>query len=114
MDSRKSILTQAVGSSENVNVKVTYTKVHQGDSLLLCSDGLYNLVPAAEILASMKGSEPLPNKCQSLIDKANAKGGNDNITVVMAEFSGPGLLAAAPTAAVEFKEFREEDFRARP
>ena len=113
-DSRKSILTQAVGSSENVNVKVTYTKVHQGDSLLLCSDGLYNMVPAAEILASMKGSEPLPNKCQSLIDKANAKGGNDNITVVMAEFSGPGLLAAAPTAAVEFKEFREEDFRARP
>ena len=110
MDSRKSILTQAVGSSENVNVKVTYTKVHQGDSLLLCSDGLYNMVPASDILASMKGTDPLPNKCQSLIDKANAKGGNDNITVVMAEFSGPGLPAAAPTGAVEFKEFREGDF----
>jgi len=114
MDSRKSILTQAVGSSENVNVKVTYTKVHQGDSLLLCSDGLYNMVPATDILASVKGTEPLANKCQSLIDAANAHGGNDNITVVMAEFSGPGLPAAAPTAAVEFKEFREEDFKARP
>jgi len=109
-DSRKSILTQAVGSSESVNVKVTYTKVLQGDRLLLCSDGLYNMVPASDILAAMKGTEALANKCQTLIDKANAKGGSDNITVVMAEFSGPGLPAAASTAAVEFKEFREEDF----
>jgi protein phosphatase len=113
MDSRKSILTQAVGSSETVNVKVTYTRVCQGDGLLLCSDGLYNMVPAAEILASVKGTEPLANKCKSLIDKANAKGGNDNITVVIAEFSGPGLPPAATTALVEFKEFSEEDFEGR-
>jgi len=110
MDSRKSILTQAVGSSENVNVKVTYTKVRQGDSLLLCSDGLYNMVPAMDIYEVMKGTEPLAPKCQTLIDKANAKGGSDNITVVMAEFSGPGLPPAASSAVVEFKEFREEDF----
>jgi len=113
MDSRKSILTQAVGSSENVNVKVTYTKVRQGDRLLLCSDGLYNMLHATDILASVKGTEPLANKCKSLIDKANAKGGNDNITVVMAEFSGPGLPPAAPNARVEFKEFSEEDFEGR-
>jgi serine/threonine protein phosphatase PrpC len=47
-----------------------------------------------------------------LIDKANANGGSDNITVVMAEFSGPGLPPADPAAVVEFKEFNEEDFRA--
>ncbi|MGA2609576.1 MAG: protein phosphatase 2C domain-containing protein [Terriglobia bacterium] len=111
MDSRRSILTQAVGSSESVNVKVTYTKVRQGDSILLCSDGLYNMVPATDIVASVKGTESLANKCKSLIDKANAKGGSDNITVVMAEFSGPGLSPAAATAAVEFKEFNEEDFK---
>jgi protein phosphatase len=112
-DSRKSILTQAVGSSESVNVKVTYSKVRQGDSLLLCSDGLYNMVPATEILATVKGTEPLANKCKSLINKANAEGGSDNITVVMAEFSGPGLPPAGPTAVVEFKEFNEEDFKRR-
>jgi protein phosphatase len=110
-DSRRSILTQAVGSSESVNVKVTYTKVRQGDSILLCCDGLYNMVPATDIAARVKGTESLANKCQSLIDEANAKGGSDNITVVMAEFSGPGLPPAAPTAAVEFKEFNEEDFK---
>ena len=111
MDSRKSILTQAVGSSESVNVKVTYAKVRQGDSLLLCSDGLYNMVPATDILATVKGAEPLADKCKSLIEQANAKGGSDNITVVMAEFSGPGLPPAAPTAVVKLKEFKEEDFK---
>jgi len=110
-DSRRSILTQAVGSSESVNVKVTYTKVRQGDSILLCCDGLYNMVPATDIAASVKGTESLANKCQSLVDEANAQGGSDNITVVMAEFSGPGLPPAAPTAAVECKEFNEEDFK---
>ena len=110
-DSRRSILTQAVGSSESVNVKVTYTKVRQGDSILLCSDGMYNMVPATDIVASLKGTESLANKCKSLVDKANAKGGTDNITVVMAEFSGPGLPPAASAAAVELKEFNEEDFQ---
>jgi protein phosphatase len=110
-DSRRSILTQAVGSSESVHVKVTYTKVRQGDSLLLCSDGLYNMVPSADILEKVKGTEPLAEKCQSLIDLANAKGGSDNITVVMAEFSGAGLPPASSTATVEFKEFDEEDFQ---
>ena len=110
MDSRKSILTQAVGSSENVNVKVTCVMVRQGDSLLLCSDGLYNMVPGSEILRVMMGHEPLANKCQSLIDQANANGGNDNITVVMAEFSGAGLPPAVADAPIEVREFRQEDF----
>ena len=112
-DSRRSILTQAVGSSESLHVKVTYTKVHQGDILLLCSDGLYNMVPAPDILASVESSDSLPKKCQSLIDKANAKGGSDNITVVMAEFNGVGLPLADSSAAIEVKEFIAEDFKER-
>ena len=93
-DSRRSILTQAVGSGESVDVKVTYTKVRQADTLLLCSDGLYGMVPSADILESVQGTDSLADKCKSLITKANANGGNDNITVVMAEFSGPGLPPA--------------------
>jgi protein phosphatase len=111
LDSRRSILTQAVGSSESVNVKVTYTKVRQGDSILLCSDGMYNMVPATDIVACVTGTETLADKCKSLIEKANARGGSDNITVVMAEFDGPGLPPAASTAAVEVKEFNAEDFK---
>ncbi len=112
-DSRKSILTQAVGSSENVDVKVTYTRVRVGDRLLLCSDGLYNMVDRESLENIANADDALAAKCKALIAKANEGGGTDNITVIMAELSGPGLPPADSSAGIEFKEFREEDFKAR-
>jgi PPM family protein phosphatase len=112
-DSRRSILTQAVGSSETVDVKVTYTKVRQGDRILVCCDGLYNMVPLAEILACVNSGESLPAKCKSLIDKANTHGGTDNITVILAELTGSGLPAADSAAVVDYKEFDAHDFDLR-
>jgi serine/threonine protein phosphatase PrpC len=109
-DSRKSILTQAVGSSETVDVKVTYTKMRQGDCILLCSDGLYNMVKVPEVLGVLEGKDGPAAKCKTLIQKANEHGGTDNITLILAEFSGPGLPPADAAAGVEFQEFREEDF----
>jgi len=110
-DSRKSILTQAVGTSETVDVKVTYTKLRQADRLFLCSDGLYNMVKAPELLNVMVSDDTLPNKASQLIKKANANGGTDNITLILVEFCGPGLAPLVPDAEVEFKEFDEDDFR---
>jgi serine/threonine protein phosphatase PrpC len=109
-DSRKSILTQAVGSSETVDVKVTYTKLRQGDCILLCSDGLYNMVKTPELLGVLVGKDGPAAKCKTLIQEANERGGTDNITLILAEVSGPGLPPADATADVEFQEFREEDF----
>lgn len=111
-DSRKSILTQAVGTSETVDVKVTYTKMRQGDAILLCSDGLYNEVKLTEMLNVVKSSNSLADKIKALIDKANEGGGKDNITGIMAELTGPGLPPADPGSGVEFKEFDEQDFKA--
>jgi protein phosphatase len=110
-DSRKSILTQAVGSSETLDVKVTYIEVHQGDRILMCSDGLYNMVPDADLLEIAGRQGTLADNCKALIDKANGNGGTDNITVILAEFSGQGLLPADAGAAVGCKEFNEEDFK---
>ena len=110
-DSRKSILTQAVGSSETLDVKVTYVRVNQGDRILVCSDGLYNMVPEADLLENGGRANGLSENCKALIDKANANGGGDNITVILAEFSGPGLPPGDGVAAVECKEFNEEDFK---
>ncbi|HUU13061.1 MAG TPA: protein phosphatase 2C domain-containing protein [Terriglobia bacterium] len=110
-DSRKSILTQAVGSSENVDVRVTYTKIRQGDLILLCSDGLYNMVKSPGIIEILKGAEPLQAKCKALVQKANEGGGTDNITLILADLSGQGLPPTEPEAGVELKEFREEDFK---
>ena len=113
-DSRKSILTQAVGSSENIDVKVTYTRIRSGDKILLCSDGLYNMVDRESLAGIVNQGDGLVDQCKALIARANQKGGTDNITVIMADFSGPGLLPADPAAGIEFKEFREEDFKSRP
>jgi protein phosphatase len=110
-DSRKSILTQAVGSSETLDVKVTYVLVNQGDRIIVCCDGLYNMVPEADLLELASRGDALSDNCKALIDKANANGGTDNITLIIAEFSGEGLSPAVAGAAVECKEFDEEDFR---
>jgi serine/threonine protein phosphatase PrpC len=109
-DSRKSILTQAVGTSETLDVKVTYTRVGQSDRILICSDGLYNMVPDADLLKDAGQGSDLSSNCKALIEKANANGGKDNITVILAEFSGRELPVLDAGVAVECKEFNEEDF----
>ena len=48
-----------------------------------------------------------------MIAKANEGGGTDNITVIMAELSGPGLPSADAATGIEYKEYREEDFKTR-
>jgi protein phosphatase len=110
-DSRKSILTQAVGSSETLDVKVTYVRLNQGDRILICSDGLYNMVPEADLLDCATRGQGLSDNCKALIEKANANGGTDNITVILADFSGQGLPPLDAGAAVVCKEFNEEDFK---
>jgi PPM family protein phosphatase len=113
-DARKSILTQAVGSSETVDVKVSYAPVAQGDRILICSDGLYNMVPEADLLDRASGSNGLAENCKALIETANFNGGTDNITVILAEFSGPGIPPADAGLKPEYKEFNEDDFNPQP
>lgn len=56
-----------------------------GDLLLLCSDGLTDLVNSADITAILRGDGELAEKAQSLVEAANRAGGKDNITVVLVE-----------------------------
>ena len=58
-----------------------------GDTVLLCSDGLTNMVDDDVIEKVLQEDESLDNQCQELIAKANENGGNDNITVLLADFS---------------------------
>jgi serine/threonine protein phosphatase PrpC len=94
-----------------LDVKVTYAKVYQADRILLCSDGLYNMVPLPDLLEAASQGDGLAETCKALIEKANGNGGTDNITVIIADFSGPGLPLLDAAAAVECKEFNEEDFK---
>lgn len=99
-DPRKSILTQAVGTSETLDVKLAGAKVRHGDTILLCSDGLYNMIKAPDLLAFVNGEDPLAEKCKSLVEAANMQDGSDNITVVIANLNGPGLSPAEPGEGV--------------
>lgn len=56
-----------------------------GDMLLLCSDGLTDMVAKAEISDILNNSESIKQKCRQLIDAANKNGGRDNITVVLVQ-----------------------------
>ncbi|MBC8590459.1 Stp1/IreP family PP2C-type Ser/Thr phosphatase [Wansuia hejianensis] len=83
---QKNVITRAVGTSNNVKIDTYKYKYEMGDFLLLCSDGLTNMVDEMEILNIINGSNSLVDACQRLISMAKNNGGFDNITVVAIKF----------------------------
>lgn len=55
------------------------------DCILLCSDGLTNMVDDAEISRCLKTTDTLKEKTEALVDEANRNGGKDNIAIVLVE-----------------------------
>lgn len=102
-DSRRSILTQALGTRETLDVKVTGARLRSQDVVLLCSDGLYSMVKSAEVLEILENGDTPEGQCKALIDAANCSGGADNVTVIVAHVNGPGLSPADPGAGVELE-----------
>lgn len=63
---------------------VQSVRLEDGDILLLCSDGLTTMVPDADIAAILFGRAPdITAAAHALVDEANARGGEDNVTVVL-------------------------------
>jgi PPM family protein phosphatase len=84
------VLTQALGQhAGNLKIEVQRLKLEDGDCLLLCTDGLTEMVPDPEISAVLGSSGKAEQHCQALLDKALDAGGKDNITVVVAHYSLP-------------------------
>jgi protein phosphatase len=80
------MITRAVGLRESVEVDLIEQPARPGDVLLLCSDGLSDLLDDEEILAAVQEHDSdLQQACQALVDRANAKGGDDNITVLVVQ-----------------------------
>lgn len=81
------VITNVVGGSEAVvHVEAHALEVHAGDRLLLCSDGLTNMVSDAAIASVLAAEIDSERACVQLVAQANAAGGRDNITVVIARF----------------------------
>jgi len=88
----RNVILQALGAQGEVRPETGFLQIKQGDMLLLCSDGLSGKLRAEDmrqIIAESNGN--LAEACTALIEEANERGGEDNITVVLARFTGDDL-----------------------
>lgn len=82
--SYKNIVTRALGIQPTVDVDVKDLEIQPGDSLILCTDGLSDLVRDEEMLGAVNGaSGDLHRACSDLMNLANLRGGKDNITILL-------------------------------
>jgi serine/threonine protein phosphatase PrpC len=87
---RRNVILQALGVQARVDVAIVKTDLRRNDRLILCSDGLWGKVEAEEIKEFTDRYEPQA-ACENLVRLANERGGEDNVTVIVASFSGDGL-----------------------
>ncbi|MEM9730000.1 MAG: PP2C family serine/threonine-protein phosphatase [Myxococcota bacterium] len=99
------IILQALGTTERVSVDLTFVELRRGDRLLLCSDGLSGLVHDSAIREEMARAGSLPELADRLIDLANAAGGHDNVTCIVADFDGEALDPPEPGAVPFYQQY---------
>ena len=103
---QRHVITRVLGTSPDVDVDLFELRLNEGDRVLLCSDGLTNEVSEEEIIRVLRSISDPTEAAEDLVRRANAHGGNDNISVVVVdallaeEVTGPAAIGtAAPPAA---------------
>ena len=84
----RNVVTRALGGEAEVVVDVRESEVRPGDLYVVCSDGLTAMLEDEDIEVRLLDGAPLEQICQSLVDEANARGGVDNITVIVLSVEG--------------------------
>ena len=79
----KNLITRAVGTEAKVSCDLYHLKLNKGDSVLLCSDGLSNVMSDQEILFEVIHGVNKNDCCQRLMNIANYRGSPDNVTVAL-------------------------------
>lgn len=82
---RKNVITRAIGVSEELKVDFFEENIDEGASILICSDGLTNMVDDEQIRMVINSQRDVIEKAEKLIETANKNGGKDNITVAVIE-----------------------------
>jgi protein phosphatase len=96
----QNVIMQALGTQPNVKVAMSTVWLCRGDCLLLCSDGLSNKLGPDEMKQTVEQTSDLKTACRAMISAANERGGEDNITVVLARFDGEGLQTASDSQTI--------------
>jgi protein phosphatase len=79
----KNIVTRAVGIGDELQIDLQQEPIVPGDTLLVCSDGLTDMVDDSRIEELLAGGTDLADKVQNLVDRANDNGGDDNISAIL-------------------------------
>jgi len=79
----KNIITRAIGARDSVEVDFFTEELKRGDIVLMCSDGLTNMLTDEEIIEILSSDISIDEKSEALIQKANENGGKDNIAVIL-------------------------------
>ena len=80
---KKNIITRAIGADDEVTADFFTVKLNPGDTVLMCSDGLTNMLDDEEIRMILSGQRDMVEKAEELIKAANNNGGKDNIAVIL-------------------------------
>lgn len=81
----KNIITRAIGATDDLHIDFFNVNIKKGDMILLCSDGLTNMLEDDQIHEILKSQASIARKAEQLIEAANGNGGRDNIAVILIE-----------------------------
>ncbi len=84
----RNVLYRAVGQGDSLDADIYTFSLAPNDYLMLCSDGLWGVVPDEKIARIIRESTTLDQACQRLVDAANEAGGPDNISVILVRWVG--------------------------
>jgi PPM family protein phosphatase len=88
---QRHVLTRVVGGSGGwFRAEIHHTRLHPGDAVLVCTDGLTGCVPDEEIARVLEGAATCEEACDSLLGKALEGGAPDNVTMIVARYRENG------------------------
>jgi serine/threonine protein phosphatase PrpC len=82
---RRNEITRALGYGDTITPDLCQVKLYADDTILLCSDGLHNMLPSDKIMETVIRSPDINDACIDLTAQANLAGGPDNISVIIAK-----------------------------
>lgn len=88
---QRNVITRCLGSDAKLAVDSFALNLKDGDRLMLCSDGLWEMVRDSQMKNVLLKAHDAKNACDELVSLANANGGEDNISVIVVGFKNPAL-----------------------
>lgn len=107
MSAQANMILQALGVQDDLEVSMSLVELRRGDRLLMCSDGLYGPLGDDVLRDVMNDRADVRDAVETLVESARIAGGPDNITAVVARFSGDGLTE--PASEDDLPRFVEMD-----